>query len=116
MKKISPNLIGFIIALLICVASLWIYFSFLQKKSYHLIDNPTKNALVVKIDNQSYTIAPGQQVEVNLNNGNHTISASAENDTLTITEQNFTVTKKSRITESYFVAILYIWYAVWTKG
>ena len=94
MKKISPNLIGFIIALLICVASLWIYFTFLQKKSYHLIDNPGKNSLLVQIDENEYNIAPGQFVQVALSMGEHTISTKIENDTLPLIQRAFVVADK----------------------
>ena len=95
MKKLSPSLLGFIIALLISIASLWIYFSFIQKESYHLIDNPGEQNLFVNIDNQEYIVAPGQQITVNLDNGTHTISVRAENDTVILPESSFEV-KKAR--------------------
>lgn len=91
MKKISPNLIGFLIALLICVISLWVYFSYIEKESYHVIDNPTDKNLKVTIDEQNYMLAPMQQIEINLTPGNHTVSAIAENDTTSFPGRNFEV-------------------------
>lgn len=95
MKKISPNLIGFIIALLICVASLWVYFSYIQKESFHLIDNPTNASIQVTIDDNTYSIAPNQQVQISLEKGKHTISTNADVDSLKLEKTSFE-TKTSR--------------------
>ena len=94
MKKLSPNLLGFIIAVLICVVSLWIYFAFIQKKSYQLIDNPGENNLVVTVDERELLIGPKQQVEIELNPGIHTIKAQIENDSVILDATPFKVIKK----------------------
>lgn len=56
-KKISPNLIGFIVAIVATVGSLWFYFSFLQKKNYYILDNPTTETIQVSIDDKPYIVA-----------------------------------------------------------
>ncbi|MGI9525722.1 MAG: hypothetical protein ACR2MS_01285 [Weeksellaceae bacterium] len=91
MKKLNPSLVGFIIALLICAISLWIYFSFIQRKNIQLIDNPTGVSIQVEINNQSYSIAPDQYVEVNLKKGKYTIAVKSEVDSLNLPETTFTV-------------------------
>ncbi|AFL98224.1 hypothetical protein [Ornithobacterium rhinotracheale] len=70
-KKISPNLIGFIVAIVATVGSLWFYFSFLQKKNYYILDNPTTETIQVSIDDKPYIVAPEQQVLINLKKGAH---------------------------------------------
>ncbi|MXV38707.1 hypothetical protein GO491_08485 [Flavobacteriaceae bacterium Ap0902] len=82
MKKLSPNLIGFLLALLICIGSLWIYFSYIQRESIQLIDNPTQSSITVEIDDETYSIAASQHVEVNLSNGTHTLKVESEIDSL----------------------------------
>lgn len=104
---LSPNIIGFLIALGVSIISMWIYFTFIQKKSDHIIDNPTNNTLKVVIDNQNYTIAPNQQVIVHLKQGNHTLSATTDKDSVLINNQVFTVNKVRGIInpnkEKYFI-------------
>lgn len=95
MRKISPNLIGFIIALLVCIASLWVYFQYIQKESFHLIDNPTEATLNIKIDDNEYVVAPMQQVEVHLELGKHQITATTDVDAVQLLKTEFEV-KNSR--------------------
>uniref|UniRef100_UPI0039A45A38 hypothetical protein n=1 Tax=Ornithobacterium rhinotracheale TaxID=28251 RepID=UPI0039A45A38 len=70
-KKFSPSLVGFIIALAAMLGSLWFYFSFLQKKNYYILDNPTAQTIQVRIDDVPYIVAPAQQVLVPLKKGTH---------------------------------------------
>lgn len=95
MKKISPNLVGFLIALIICVISLWVYFSFIEKKSIQLIDNPSKTTIRVMINDQTYSIAPNQYIEVNLDQGEHSLAVESEVDTLNRQKTAFMVNSNS---------------------
>lgn len=79
MKNISSNLIGFIIATLICVVSYWVYFDYIQKKDFQIIDNPTKETLNVTIDNKKYIVAPNQSLEIELASGKHTMLVTDNN-------------------------------------
>lgn len=82
MKKISPSILGLIISIIIGVLSMWIYFEFLQKKSYQLIDNPTSEALNVTIGNDKYTLAPNQFVEIEIDEGDYELTAEGKDYTL----------------------------------
>lgn len=93
MKKLSPSLIGFLIALVASVLSLVIYFKYIQKESFYLIDNPTKASLKVTIDQNEYVLPPEQHLKVPLTKGNHSLSVSSDVDSLNFPEQNFEVTE-----------------------
>ncbi|MDO5654775.1 MAG: hypothetical protein Q4G27_01385 [Flavobacteriaceae bacterium] len=94
MKKISPNLLGFIIALFVTIISLWIYFNYIQKKNYQLIDNPTQQTLQVQIGDNQYIVAPGQQLQISLPTGQYNIQTQTLNDTLSYPQTSFEVTKQ----------------------
>lgn len=93
MKKISPSLLGFVIAMLIGIAAFVAYSTFLQKKSEYLIDNPGKESLVVNVDKEVYKIAPGQQISIDLSKGEHSISSKTERDSVIFSNQKIKVTK-----------------------
>ena len=73
MKK-NPALWGFIYALLATVAAFGIYFLFLAKKNYYLVDNPTPETLYFRINNgEEKILTAGQYVKVDLNKGKNSI-------------------------------------------
>lgn len=73
MKK-NPALFGLAIALLTAVFAFGIYFVFLEKKNYYLVDNPTPNTYYFKINNGNEKIlSSGQFVQVDLKKGKNSI-------------------------------------------
>lgn len=73
MKK-SPSTIGLIVALLIFAFSFGVYFLFLAKKDYYLVDNPTPNTYYFKVNNGDEKILSGGQfLKVDLNKGKNSI-------------------------------------------
>lgn len=91
MKKLSPSFIGFLIALLVTILSLVVYFEVILKKSYYLIDNPTKATLNVTIDQNKYVVSPGQELKINLEKGQHTLEVASEVDSLNFPASTFEV-------------------------
>lgn len=72
--KNNPALRGFIISLLVTAAAFAVYFMFLSKKNYYLVDNPTPETYYFKINNGSENIiAAGQYVKVDLKKGKNNI-------------------------------------------
>jgi hypothetical protein len=72
--KNNPALKGFIIALLTAIASFGVYFLFLAKKNYYLVDNPTTSTYYFKINNgEEKIISAGQFVPVELLKGKNDI-------------------------------------------
>lgn len=72
--KNNPALKGFIIALLATLLSFGIYFMFLAKKNYFLVDNPTPNTFYFKLNNgDEKIITSGQFVPVELAKGKNKI-------------------------------------------
>lgn len=79
MKK-NPALAGFIYASLATAFAFGVYFLFLEKKNYYLVDNPTPNTYYFKINNGAENIlAAGQFLKVNLNKGKNNIKVFDEN-------------------------------------
>ena len=73
MKK-NPSLFGFIVALVVNVFAFGIYFLFLAKKNYYLVDNPTPKTYYFKINNgDEKVISAGQYVKVDLQKGKNDI-------------------------------------------
>lgn len=72
--KISPSTKGLIISVATVLAAFGIYFLFLAKKNYYVVDNPTPKTFYFKINNDGENIiAAGQVVRVNLNKGKNQI-------------------------------------------
>ena len=61
--KISPSTKGLIISLFTVLVAFGIYFLFLAKKNYYLVDNPTENTFYFKVNNgDEKIISAGQKV------------------------------------------------------
>lgn len=74
MKK-NPAVAGFIYALLAVILAFGIYFLFLAKKNYYLVDNPTPQTYYFKINNgDENIITAGQYVKVPLQKGKNNIA------------------------------------------
>ena len=72
--KLSPSTKGLLFAVISVVAAFGIYFLFLAKKNYYLVDNPTGNTYYFKINGGEERIIPsGQYFQVNLNKGRNSI-------------------------------------------
>lgn len=78
MKK-NPALSGFIISLLTGIAAFGIYFLFLAKRNYYVVDNPTPATYYFRINNgDEKIISGGQTVKVEMNMGNNSIKVFDE--------------------------------------
>lgn len=78
MKK-NPAASGFIIALLTSIAAFGIYFLFLAKRNYYVVDNPTPKTYYFKINNgEENIISGGQTVKVDMNTGKNSIKVFDE--------------------------------------
>ena len=75
------------------ILSLVVYFEVIQKKSYYIVDNPTKATLNITIDQNEYVVSPGQQLQINLEQGKHSLAVSSPVDSLNFPESNFEVNK-----------------------
>ncbi|ASW74119.1 hypothetical protein IQ37_18115 [Chryseobacterium piperi] len=81
--KNNPALKGLAIAIVAFIIAFGIYFFFLAKKNYYLVDNPTPNTYYYKINNGSEgIISAGQSVQVNLNQGKNAIKVFDRNKKL----------------------------------
>lgn len=79
MKK-NPALAGFLYACLATIFAFGVYFLFLAKDNYYLVDNPTPNTYFFKINNGDEKIlTAGQYLKVDLNKGKNTIQVFDEN-------------------------------------
>lgn len=92
MKKVSPNLIGFIIAAIMLVASVYIYQHFLAKKSEYLLDNNSDESYKIQVGQTVYTLAAHQTLPIPLGKGMHHIIVKNEKDSL-ISQQKIEVKK-----------------------
>ncbi|MBC7557367.1 MAG: hypothetical protein H7195_10440 [Chryseobacterium sp.] len=71
---------GFVISILMVVFAFGIYFFFLAKKNYYLVDNPSENSYSFKMNNGSEQIIPaGQSLKVHLEKGLNEIAVFDEN-------------------------------------
>lgn len=78
MKK-NPAVSGFIIALLAAILAFGIYFLFLAKKNYYVVDNPTPKTYYFKINNgEENVISAGQTVKVKMKEGKNSIKVFDE--------------------------------------
>lgn len=72
--KLSTPIKGLLISILTVICAFGIYFLFLAKKDYFLVDNPTEQTFYFKINNgEEKTIPAGQKFEINLNQGKNTV-------------------------------------------
>ena len=81
--KNNPSLKGLLIASVVFIFAFGIYFFFLAKKNYYLVDNPTPNTYFYKINNGSEgIISAGQYVKVDLKDGKNSIKVFDQNKKL----------------------------------
>jgi len=81
--KNNSSLKGLLIAVAVFIIAFGIYFLFLAKKNYYVVDNPTPNTYYYKINNGSEGIvAGGQFVHVDLNQGKNSIKVFDQNKKL----------------------------------
>ena len=72
--KISPATKGLIISVIAVLFAFGVYFLFLAKKNYYLVDNPTGETYYFRINKgDEKIIAAGQMLKVNLNKGKNGI-------------------------------------------
>ena len=72
--KISPSTKGLIIALIAVIFAFGIYFLFLSKKNYYLVDNPTDNTFYFKINNgEEKIIGAGAKLQIDLKQGKNAV-------------------------------------------
>ncbi|RMZ59742.1 hypothetical protein D1632_08970 [Chryseobacterium nematophagum] len=78
--KNNPSLKGLCIAVVAFVFAFGIYFLFLAKKNYYVVDNPTPNTYYYKINNgEEGVIASGQTVPLHLSQGRNSIKVYDQN-------------------------------------
>lgn len=81
--KNNPSLKGLLIALVVFILAFGVYFFFLAKKNYYLVDNPTPDTYYYKINNGSEgVISGGQFVKVDLKKGKNSIKVFNQNKKL----------------------------------
>ncbi|MCU7613341.1 hypothetical protein N0B16_02730 [Chryseobacterium sp. GMJ5] len=81
--KNNPSLKGLLIAVAFFVIAFGVYFFFLAKKNYYVVDNPTPNTYYYKINNASEgIITAGQFVHVDVNQGKNSIKVFDKNKKL----------------------------------
>jgi hypothetical protein len=78
MKK-NPSLIGLLVVCGLTVIILFIYNNFLNKQDGYVIDNPSKQTLAIKINDNDYTVAPEQQARIEIPKGKAKIVYSFNN-------------------------------------
>ena len=72
--KISPATKGLIISVIAVLFAFGVYFLFLVKKNYYLVDNPTGETYYFRLNKgDEKIIAAGQMLKVNLNKGKNAI-------------------------------------------
>jgi hypothetical protein len=72
--KISPSTKGLLISIFTVIAAFGIYFLFLAKRNYYLVDNPTENTYYFNInEGEEKIVSAGQKVQVDLNKGKNKI-------------------------------------------
>ncbi len=72
--KISASTKGLIISVVTVLVAFGIYFLFLAKRNYYLVDNPTEQTFYFNINNgEEKIISAGQQLKVDLKSGKNQI-------------------------------------------
>lgn len=91
--KISPSTKGLIISLLTVIFAFGIYFLFLAKRNYYLVDNPSDHTFYFNVNNgEENIITAGQKVKIDLKKGKNDIKVfDAEKKMLF--DSSFTVNK-----------------------
>ncbi len=114
--KISPALKGFIISLFVVAIAFGVYFFFLAKKNYYLVDNPTPDTFYFKINNgNEKIISSGQYLKVELNKGENNIKVMDQKKNL-LYDSAFTVKKMRGILniahQDYYINTQYYGYDI----
>lgn len=92
MKK-NPSLVGLVIGILTFVLAFGIYYLFLSKKNYYVVDNPTGKTFYFKINGgEEKVISAGQLVKVELNKGKNRIQ-TFDNERKPLYDSTFNVAK-----------------------
>lgn len=93
MKSISAPVKGLIFSLLAMFFAFAIYFLFLAKPNYYLVDNPTPETYYFRINNgEEKILSAGQYLKVDLNRGKNSIKVFNQNKQL-MYDSAFTVEK-----------------------
>lgn len=91
--KLSPSSKGLIFAIATFIIAFGIYFFYLAKDNYYVVDNPTTKTYYYKINNgYEGIISSGQTVNVDLKKGQNTIKVFDSNKKL-LYDSAFTVNK-----------------------
>jgi hypothetical protein len=81
--KLSPSTKGLLISIATVILAFGIYFWFLSKKNYYLVDNPSESTFYFKINNGAEKIiASGQKITVDLNQGKNAVKVFDEQKNL----------------------------------
>lgn len=92
MKK-NPALTGFIISVLVVIMAFGVYFVFLAKKDYFLVDNPTPEVYYFRLnDDDERIITSGQYIKVDMPRGKNSIKVYDNKKTM-LYDSVFTVNK-----------------------
>lgn len=74
MVKKNPALFGFVVSVLAALLAFGVYYLFLAKKNYYLVDNPTPKTYYFKVNNDDEKIiSAGQYIKVDLRKGKNNI-------------------------------------------
>ncbi|KMQ72419.1 hypothetical protein [Chryseobacterium koreense] len=91
--KLSPSAKGLLISVFAVIGAFGIYFVFLAKRNYYLVDNPSQNTYFFKINNGAEKIiSSGQNFRVDLNKGKNKIEVYDDQRKL-LYDSSFTVKK-----------------------
>lgn len=116
MKNLSASVKGLIFSLLAVVSAFAIYFLFLAKRNYYLVDNPTPNVYYFKINNgEEKVLSAGQYVKVDLNLGKNNVKVFDQDKKL-LYDSAFTVNKIRGLlnitNKDYYINTQYYGYGV----
>ncbi|SDF53152.1 hypothetical protein [Epilithonimonas hungarica] len=93
MKNLSASVKGLIFSLLAMGFAFAIYFLFLAKPNYYLVDNPTPDTYYFKINNgEEKILSAGQYLKVDLEKGKNSIKVFDQNKKM-LYDSAFTVEK-----------------------
>jgi len=93
MKNLSASVKGLIFSLLAMGFAFAIYFLFLAKPNYYLVDNPTPETYYFKVNNgEEKVLSAGQYLKVDLNKGKNNIQVFDQNKQM-LYDSAFTVSK-----------------------
>jgi hypothetical protein len=93
MKNLSASTKGLIFSLLAMGFAFAIYFLFLAKPNYYLVDNPTPETYYFKVNNgEEKVLSAGQYLKIDLNKGKNKIQVFDQNKQM-LYDSAFTVNK-----------------------